>query len=265
MIPKILHYVWVGDQEKPELVLKCIESWKKYCPDYEIKEWGNEVLKNIDNAYVKEAFKARKWAFVSDYLRLYALKTYGGFYVDSDLEITANLDEFCSYEFVSGYENYNHYISPITALMGASKESKIITSLLKDYDDKHFILPDGTYDQTTNTITITHFFEREYGLKKPYDGTKRTLLGKDGIIEPYFIFCRPEIGKKNVSIHHFNGSWVDGYSRKKIFSFGRWSWVKFKKLKKITSIVLPLKPDEKIVFSIKRKLNSRIFALVKKI
>ena len=85
MIPKIIHYVWVGSAPKSDLILKCIESWKKYCPDYKIREWNNDDVSRIDNAYVKEAFNCKKWAFVSDYLRLYALKTQGGFYFDSDL------------------------------------------------------------------------------------------------------------------------------------------------------------------------------------
>ena len=96
MIPKIIHYVWVGNNEKPEIVLKCIESWKKYCPDFEIIEWNNDSLKEIDNKYVSQAFECKKWAFVSDYLRLYALKNFGGFYFDTDLEITNRLDNFKS-------------------------------------------------------------------------------------------------------------------------------------------------------------------------
>ena len=264
MIPKILHFVWVGDKPKPELVLKCIESWKKYCPDYEIKEWGNDCLKDIDNAYVKEAFEAKKWAFVSDYIRLFALKKYGGFYVDSDLEITQNLDEYLSYEFVSGYENYDNYISPITALMGAQKGSLIIKALLSEYDRRHFILKDGSYDQTTNVTSITKLFEKKYGLKAPYIGTSRTLLGKDGVIEPYWIFCTPEEGKPNYSIHHFSGSWLDEYKRKNIFSVGRWTFVKFKQIKQIKSVVLPLQQNEKILWRFQMVNKRCVYALLLK-
>ena len=135
MIPKKIHYVWVGNQPKSKLVKACIKSWKKYCSDYEIIEWNNDALMNIDNQYVREAFEEKKWAFVSDYLRLYALKTQGGFYCDADLEITNLLDEFLNLDFVTGYENYKGNIAPITALMGASKDNKIITDLLI----KHYI------------------------------------------------------------------------------------------------------------------------------
>ena len=124
MIPKIIHYVWVGNNPKPDLVLKCIESWKKYCPDYKIKEWNNNDISNINNIYVKEAFECKKWAFVSDYLRLYALKNIGGFYFDSDLEITQPIDKFRDKAFISGYENWHGEYSPITAFMGGRKRQQ---------------------------------------------------------------------------------------------------------------------------------------------
>ena len=79
MIPKIIHYVWVGGKSKSELILKCIDSWKKYCPDYEMKEWNDEAIASIDNRYMREALEAKKYAFASDYIRLYALKNEGAF------------------------------------------------------------------------------------------------------------------------------------------------------------------------------------------
>ncbi|EKT54174.1 glycosyltransferase family 32 protein [Providencia burhodogranariea] len=103
MIPKIIHYIWVGDNQKPQFVLDCIATWKKYLPDYEIMEWGNECLKIIDNAYAHEAYENKKWAFVSDYIRLYALYKHGGIYLDTDVEVTKNFDDFLALDFFSGY------------------------------------------------------------------------------------------------------------------------------------------------------------------
>ena len=100
MIPKKIHYVWVGTAEKPDSVIKCIESWKKYCPDYEIIEWGNEEFEKIKNKYARQAFENKKWAFVSDYIRLYALYNHGGIYLDTDVEITQNIDRFLVHDFV---------------------------------------------------------------------------------------------------------------------------------------------------------------------
>lgn len=120
MIPKKIHYVWVGDKPKPELVLKCIASWKKHLPDYEIIEWGNDFLNTINNKYVQEATLAKKWAFVSDYIRLYALYHQGGIYLDTDVIVKANLDQFLTHDFFTSYEIYHSTILPMmTAVIGA--------------------------------------------------------------------------------------------------------------------------------------------------
>lgn len=126
MIPKIIHYCWFGNKPKPDFVKQCINSWKKYLPDYEIREWNDEDLKHCNNLYVQEAYKAKKYAFISDYFRLYALYNRGGIYFDTDNEIFKPFDEFLNLDFFSGYENWNGYISPFTAVVGAKKGNKII-------------------------------------------------------------------------------------------------------------------------------------------
>jgi len=268
MIPKIIHYVWVGTAPKSDLVLKCIESWKKYCPDYTIREWNNEDVAKIKNAYIQEAFECKKWAFVSDYLRLYALVTEGGFYCDSDVEITAPIDVFRKHAFVTGYENWEDSIyHPITAFMGAEKENPIIKDLLAEYDTLHF-LTNGVMNQTTNTKRISKYLERKFNLLPPYDGTKTTYLNKTSIIYPSFYFCTPEGTKENYSIHHFNASWVEAipegpYSKKVLFKLGRFKLVKFKKKIKETKEKFPLMAKERILFSTKTSKKKTI-CLIKK-
>ena len=165
-IPKIIHFVWIGTKPKSELILKCIESWKKFCPDYEIKEWGNDAAEKISNRYMQEALAAKKYAFVSDYLRLYALKTEGGFYFDTDLEITQPLKkEMHQFDFISGYENWKGHISPVTAFMGAKKGCPIISDMLSEYDDISFLI-NGEPDLTTNTTRITAYFEEKFGYSR---------------------------------------------------------------------------------------------------
>ena len=105
MIPKKIHYCWFGRNPLPEDAKKYIESWEKYCPDYEIKEW-NEDNFNLDMyPYVREAYENRKFAFVSDVARLYALYNEGGFYMDTDVELIKPLDDFLKYDGVSGFES----------------------------------------------------------------------------------------------------------------------------------------------------------------
>ncbi|HBN5713989.1 TPA: glycosyltransferase, partial [Morganella morganii] len=90
IIPKKIHYVWVGNKPKPQLVLDCISTWEAHFPDYEIIEWNNEKFKDISNKYAEEAFANKRWAFVSDYIRLHALYHEGGIYLDTDVEVTNN-------------------------------------------------------------------------------------------------------------------------------------------------------------------------------
>jgi hypothetical protein len=214
MIPKVIHFVWVGPAPKPELVEKCIRSWRFKLPDYQIMEWGNASLDSIDNQYVREAFAWKKWAFVSDYLRLHALQKYGGFYFDSDLEVTQDISEFRRHRFVTGFEKYEALISPVTAFMGAVAASEIITDLLSEYSTESFIRADGSFNERTNTDRISSYFMRKFGLSRPFKGDQVIWLSNEDVIYPYWYFCTPEEGKQNYSIHHFNGSWVDRFSRK---------------------------------------------------
>ncbi|MGN0031852.1 MAG: glycosyltransferase family 32 protein [Candidatus Gastranaerophilaceae bacterium] len=246
MIPKIIHYVWVGDSEKSELVMKCIDSWKKFCPDYKIIEWNNDTLKSINNLYLNQAFENKKWAFVSDYLRLYALKKFGGFYFDTDLELTNSINEFLDKNFVSGYEKYNNKVFPVTALMGSECNNKIICDLLAEYDNISFVV-NGELNLTTNTSRISKYFSDKFGLSKPYNSDIATTLCEKCIIYPSFYFCLPEEGKQNYSIHHYAASWKDDYSRKLILTFKNIKIVRFHKRKSAKSENIPLLKDEKII------------------
>lgn len=261
MIPKIIHFVWVGTQPKPQLVMDCIASWKKYCPDYEIKEWNNDSLSEINNKYVQQAFENKKWAFVSDYVRLYALEKFGGFYFDSDLEITQNIDEFRDNKFITGHEILKNAVFPFTAFMGSEPHGNIVKTLLSEYDDIDFIKPDGTFDQTTNTIRVSNLFGTKYGVLPPYDGTKQIKLADDGIIEPWWFFCTPCEDRKNYSIHHFNGSWVDGFKRKNKIKIWRFELARFRRKCKTNTV--PLKNNERIILRIKTAKNT-FYALLYK-
>ncbi|MEJ6575954.1 MAG: glycosyltransferase [Emcibacteraceae bacterium] len=264
MVPKIIHFVWVGDQPKPELVQNCIASWRKFCPDYEIMEWGNERLTEIENQYVQEAAAAKKWAFVSDYIRLFALKRFGGFYFDSDLEITGDLETFRKFNFLTGFERgQGRRARPITALMGASKGNRIVCDLLSEYDGLKFI-KDGDMDLTPNTDRITSFFRKNFGLKRRYNGETKVFLDKNSVVFPYFYFCTPKPGERNYSIHHFNGSWVEPGKRKYILKVGNWRLLKFSFALASNSKV-QLYDGEKMIVKIAFKFGKRrALVLVKK-
>lgn len=214
MIPKIIHYCWFGRGEKNELISKCMQTWKTYCPEYKIIEW-NEDNFNIDsNEYVKEAYENRKWAFVSDYARLYALSTVGGFYLDTDVELVKSLDDFLIYSAVLGYESKECIL---TAFIGAEANNEWINEMLSYYEGRHFVGKNGVPDITTNVVTISELSKNKYGI--PFDDKIYDVPGILTIF-PREYFSPKSPGSKSyrltentTAIHHFDASWMDGNRR----------------------------------------------------
>lgn len=207
-IPKIIHYCWFGNAEMPEMAKACIQTWKKHLPDYEFRFWNNEHLALFDNnPYVQQAFQAKKYAFVTDYVRLYVLYHYGGIYMDTDVECKKNLDEFLDLEFFTSFEDYYDSIKPVTALMGACKHNSIIADLLACYNNKPFVDADGSFDLTPNTILITDYFRSQFNLLPPYNSEEFYYLTERQVIFPAYYFCK-DIGSKTYAVHFFSGSWL---------------------------------------------------------
>ena len=210
MIPKKIHYCWFGGNPLPDDALRCIESWKKFCPDYEIKEW-NESNFDLDCCpYVREAYDSRKFAFVSDVARLYALYTEGGIYMDTDVEVLKSLDDFLKYDGVSGFESSTQIA---TGLMASRDLHPLVKEWLDEYKGIHFEREDGSLDLTTNVTRITNSCLR-YGFVP--DGTLQTV--RDFTFFPSEYFCPKDcstgkinITENTVAIHHFAGSWVEPY------------------------------------------------------
>lgn len=208
MIPKKIHYCWFGRGQMPELAVNCINSWKKYLPDYELVLWNEDNFDINCNQYVKEAYESKKYAFVTDYVRLYALYHHGGIYMDTDVEVLKSLDEFLEHTAFTGCENDQMCV---TGTMASEKGHKWIEDLLKDYEYKKFILPDGSFDKTPNTQMITELTINKYGWKPR---NEHQVL-KEGLnIYPFEVFCAKDwkTGKitstsKTYTIHHFSGSW----------------------------------------------------------
>lgn len=208
MIPKTIHYCWFGGNPLPKDAEKCINSWKKYCPDYEIIEWNESNFNINSNQYVKEAYEAKKFAFVTDYVRLYVMYTYGGIYMDTDVEVVRSLDDFLKHQAFSGFESSN---SIPTGIMGSEKDFPLFKKLLDYYDDKHFIKKDGSLDTTTNTVTITNIC-KECGLV--LNNRFQVLDGFALYPNDYFCPLENETGvlrktENTAAIHWFAKSWVE--------------------------------------------------------
>ena len=212
MIPKIIHYCWFGGKPLPKLAQKCIKSWKKYCPDYEIIEWNESNFDLNYNDYVKEAYEAKKWAFITDVVRLYALVNYGGVYMDTDVEVLKPLDSFLRLEAFSGFEAKERIP---TGIMASEKGASIMVELLNDYKGVHFKNEDGTLDVTTNVTRITDACLK-YGLV--LNGSNQTVNGFT--LFPSDYFCPKDVATRKINltensytIHHFDGSWLNGTQR----------------------------------------------------
>lgn len=215
MIPKIIHYCWFGRNPLPPLAVKCIESWKKYCPDYEIKEWNENNFDLNSYPYVREAYDKRRFAFVTDVVRLYALYHEGGIYMDTDVEVLKPLDAFLSHHAFSGFEDEMHVP---TGIMASEKGGKWAKDNLAYYNNRHFLKADGGVDLTTNVETITNYM-LPLGLKQ-----NNTFQDFSGLITfyPKDYFCPKSyqdgqiyLTENTHTIHHFAGSWITKADRRR--------------------------------------------------
>lgn len=156
MIPKIIHYCWFGHGEMSDKVNACISSWKQHLPDYEFKRWDEHNFDLDCNDYVRQAYTSHKYAFVSDYVRLYALFTCGGIYLDTDVMVFKSFDPLLiSHKAFAGFEGSKRL--PVgTCVIGSEKEGAWVKSMIDAYSERSFLLPDGSFDQTTNVVFLTN-------------------------------------------------------------------------------------------------------------
>lgn len=219
-IPKIIHYCWVGGNPKPESVLYCIESWKRNCPDYEIREWNESNYDFTKNEYMRQAYEAKKWGFVPDYARLDIIYEYGGIYLDTDVEIVRNFDELLSQDSFFGFEDTGEGTFFIACGLGfgAKKHNPLIKKLRDYYDQVSFFNADGSLNLTPAPRHNSAIF-KEYGVVM--NNILQVINGN--VFYPSEYFCpkifktgKTKITKKTFSIHHFSASWMDDLVRKDI-------------------------------------------------
>ena len=218
MIPKIIHYCWFGKGKMPELAYKCLDSWAKFLPDYELKLWNEESFDINQNLYVKEAYESRKFAFVTDFVRLYALYNFGGVYMDTDVEVIRNIDDLLIYPAFSGFESEKDIP---TGIMASEKYGEWAKEQLVYYKDRHFILADGSLDMTTNVQIISGIMSSNgFILKNSYQIYKNSIH-----IFPKDYFCPKSrtgiitITHNTYCIHHFAGTWQTKRTKIKKFIF----------------------------------------------
>lgn len=207
MIPKTIHYCWFGGNPKPELALKCIKSWEKRCKGYELVEWNEDTF-DISTAplYVRQAYEAKKWAFVTDYVRLYAMFNYGGIYMDTDVEVVKPLDAFLHHKAFSGFEDERNIP---TGIMACEKGFPLFKEFLDYYNDAELYDENGNITYITNVTIMTNICLKR-GLVQ-----NNTFQEIEGFaLYPKCVFCPIDadsgLMKKNretTTIHWFAGSW----------------------------------------------------------
>ena len=221
MIPKVIHYCWFGRKPLPVSAQKCIDSWRRFFPDYEIKEWNEDNFDVNIISYTRQAYEAKKYAFVSDYARFWILYRYGGLYFDTDVEVIKPFDEIIGRGAFMGIEqgafmDGKPMVAPGLGL-GVEAGHPFFERMLQVYDHLEYRNPDGSFNNTT----IVSYTTRE--LYKHGMVVSENLQEVDGIwIYPADYFCPMDsttgitsITERTVSIHHYDCSWMNHLS----FSF----------------------------------------------
>lgn len=230
MIPKVIHYFWFGRNPLPENVKVCIESWKKYCPDYEIKRWDEDNFDITQHPYCQEAYAAKKWAFVADYARLKVLYEHGGIYMDTDEEVVNSIDSLLKYRAFIGFES-NEAIS--AGMIGCSPRNEWMKALFRDYDKQHFRKRNGEFDQTTIVTRITRVTTHKYKIEL---NGEHQMFGDNMALLPVDYLCAKsyETGEicrtaHTLAIQHYNGSWLSDDDKKYLYQYylykKRFPWI----------------------------------------
>lgn len=201
MIPKIIHYCWFGRNPKPQKVLEYIETWKKFCPNYEIKEWNEDNFDVNMMPYTSEAYKMKKYAFVSDVCRMYALKMYGGIYLDTDVEMRKSFDSLLSLHSFLGKEMP---FKLSTAVIGAEPNAGWVNDFLDTYSSKHFIWSSGKLNALENTALLTNFFNQHF--PKYFNDIK--VYEIDVFSAKLYSTNEICISDNTYTVHHFTGTWL---------------------------------------------------------
>ena len=264
-IPKIIHYCWFGKKQLPELAHKCIKSWGKFLPDYEIKQW-NETNFDINCCkFVQQAYENKKFAFVSDYARFKILYEYGGIYFDTDVELIKSIDDILEKGPFMAFEKNNRgeNIAPGLGIASYPKH-KIYKEILDIYERISFIKEGNSFnlkivgEYTTDVL-------KKYGLQSSKEIQQIEniyLYPKEYFSPKEFETQKIVITENTRSIHHYNASWVDSYARREYLKIGNYKIVRFKRNKQIIEDKINLKENEKICFLLKIS-KSKKFAILK--
>lgn len=208
-IPKVINYCWFSRSQMPDYLEKCIESWKKYCPDYKIVRWDEDNYDVEKNLYMRQAYEAEKWGFVPDIARLDILYNHGGLYIDTDVELIKKLDDLLVLDAFAGVEKWGNI--NMGGCSGAIPYHPMIKKMLDYRINESFLMEDGSMNLTTcgyyETMPLIHKGFKPNNTVQTIDGM--TIFSSD-YFHPYdYMSGETCITENTYSIHHFNGGWLD--------------------------------------------------------
>lgn len=208
VIPKKIHYFWVGGKELPEVYKRNVKSWKECCPDYEIVLWNENNYDFSKIPYMEQAYKAKKWGFVPDYARLDVLNTYGGFYLDTDVKLLKSLDELRYFDFVCGFEGNNNNKINFGQGFGNKADCPLLKDMMKVYESERFIYEDGSLNTTASSKYQTPVLEK-YGVKlnKRIQQTRGITVFSSEYFAPISIYGYGQYTSKSISDHQHAATW----------------------------------------------------------
>lgn len=219
IIPKKIHYCWFGGRELPDEYKKYIESWQKCCPDYEIIRWDESNYDVTKNQYMKQAYDNKKWAFVSDYARVDIIYQQGGIYLDTDVELVSNFDEFLKWDLFCGFENTTAVNWGVG--YGAVRGNEILKEVLDEYEKRYFLKENGSFDLTPCPILQSEVMQKHGFVMngKPQNIGNIAVYPSEYFAPFSYLRGFGRVTENTHSIHHYSASWVNSESYK---NFRRW-------------------------------------------
>lgn len=212
MIPKKIHYCWFGGKPKPKLVERCINSWKKFCPDYEIIEWNENNFDVNLNAYTRMCHEEKKYAFLSDYVRLLVIEEHGGIYFDTDVEVLKPFDELLSHQAFYCFETAQYVATGLG--FGSVAHGRSVKALLMEYDDLLSGEKGVVGCPRLNTVAL-----QKLGLKQ--DGSTQRVADATILSSEYMNPFDPATGilkktENTFSVHWYSAAWISPWGRMRV-------------------------------------------------
>ncbi|MCI8660513.1 MAG: glycosyl transferase [Lachnospiraceae bacterium] len=216
-IPRVIHYCWFGGKELPALAKKCIASWERYCPDYEIREWNEKNFDVNQIPYTRQAYQNGKYAFVSDYARFHILEEFGGIYMDTDVELLKPLENILENgAYIGCEEDGGQGIAVNPGLgMAACAHNEFLSEILDGYKNRLFLNKDGSQNvvtvvEYTTALFIKHGLKDLPGIQKIGDFT---IYPREYFSPQHYKTGKVAITSKTYSIHYYSASWFTPYGR----------------------------------------------------